>query len=141
MAENLENTGGDGGGVEVGKLLLKRSELAVLRRMANKFPFTEGERVEVVDHVMDVLRTSKSRRHRLSAAKTAAVLEKVNVDELKMYLTAKSSGQPTTVTNNSQTNIVLGNMTLEQKRELLTKHRQLNGQVPHDNRDHPELPA
>jgi hypothetical protein len=69
--------------------MLKRSELAVLRRYANRYPLVEGERQEVVDVVMDTLRNAKSKRTRLAAAKTAMELDKVNLQEMGLYLQAK----------------------------------------------------
>lgn len=87
------NNGGEGGGVE--KIKFTRAELAVLRRMADKYPITPGERQEALDSVMDLIRTTKSRRTRIAAIKTLAMFDKVNHDELKLFIMAKDEGTRT----------------------------------------------
>ncbi len=81
-------SGGDGGGA-VEKVILRRSELEVLRRMADRYPINDNERMETVACVMDVIRTSKSRRTRISAVKALTSLDKVNLEEIKTVLLAK----------------------------------------------------
>lgn len=107
----MENTGGEGGGHTSGRnsLRLRRSELAILRKHASRFPIVEGERQEAVDCVLDVMRTSKSRRTKLAAVKTLAELDKVNLAELKVYFDAKRLAQQSelkpAVVNNTQINL------------------------------------
>ena len=113
--ETLINDGGEGGGEPLTKLTLKRSELIILRRIADKYPIQPGERQEVVDNVMDLLRTSKSRRTKIAAARTIAALERVNHDEMKLYLECQKSAsadlQPASVTINNQ--VVVQAVTVE----------------------------
>ncbi len=89
-----ENDGGKTGGLvsdnPVPRLLLKRSELAILRRMADRYPIVEGERQEVVDVVMDIARNAQSKRLKIAAVKAFVSMDKVNLDEMKVYLAAKT---------------------------------------------------
>ena len=112
--DDLENIGGEGGGVEeqpleqVPKLILKRSDLLTLRKMADRWPFSEGEREELKDLVMTTARTAKSPRLRLSACLTAAKIdERNNLRELKEYLAAIGMGEKHTPEVNVSNNIVL----------------------------------
>ncbi len=123
MAKDFTTTvGGEGGGPE--RLVLKRSELTILRKMANKYPITPGEREEVVEVVMDMVRTSKSRRTRIAAARTIAAFDKINHDEIKTYLDAtKTRGddlQPA-VTVNNQVNVMTAQQVLDVYIGVLTE--------------------
>ena len=85
--EDTPAEGGDSGG---SALVLRRSEVAVLRRYANRFNFVDAERQEAVDIVMAQLRNRKlSARHKLSAVKVMADLDKVNLAEVGLLIQAK----------------------------------------------------
>lgn len=108
MGTPFENDGGEAGGLAdegpVPRLILKRSELAILRKMADRYPIVEGERREVVDTVMDIVRNAKSKRLKLAASKAMCSLDKVNLDEMRTYLLAQKivadDLKPATVINN-----------------------------------------
>lgn len=88
-------------------VLLSRLELAILRKNADLFPIGSVEREEAVQCVMEIIRTSKSRRHKIAAVRTLAVLQSVNLKELELSLKAGGSDQSEiilNVTNNTQVN-------------------------------------
>jgi hypothetical protein len=92
-------------------LILKGSELAILRRRADKYPVTPGERKEVVESVMSTMRNSKSNRTKIMAARTMAALDRINHDELKLFVDATSKRQdlqPANITNN----LMINNLTI-----------------------------
>ena len=109
MSDNLIIDGGEAGG-EPQKILFKRAELEVMRKLADRYPFLQSEREEMVECVVDIARRAKSNRLKLSALKVAIAMEKVNLDELKTYVSVKRISeedlQPapgSTVLNNSPT--------------------------------------
>lgn len=84
-----ENDGGEGGGEA---LILKRSELAILRRYANRWPIQEAERAEVVETVMRTMRQKNAGpRARLMSVQTLAALDRINVAEMATYVAAKKA--------------------------------------------------
>lgn len=82
--------GGEAGGA-VPKILLKRSELAVLRRLANRYPIGEQDRIDTVDCVVDIVRKAKSNRLKIAAVKALTGLDRLNLAEVQTYLMAKKT--------------------------------------------------
>ena len=136
MSDELHNAGGEGGGqTPEEKLVLSRSELMVLRRMASRYPIKEEDRGDVVDIVMHTLRTSKSRRNKLAAAKTIAALDQVNLREVKMALDeSKKEPAPAPVTVNNT--VVVQTVTVEgvlsEYADVIEESR-VPGEVPASN--------
>lgn len=91
MSEDVaEPDGGEGGGT---KLILSRSELAVLRRMASKYPIVDGERQDCVDLVMEIVRGNYQPSHKVAAVKALIAMDRLNHDELKLYIEAVTTPQ------------------------------------------------
>jgi hypothetical protein len=137
-----ENSGGSAGGSAPDEvpdqdkpqsLILRKSELAVLRRMANKYPIQPDERAEMVEAALMTMRRANSGRLKLSAIKALLAMDRANVDEIRTYAAVHENVgkdlQPANQTHIDQVNIILGQLTLEQKRALLEKHRAANRQL------------
>jgi hypothetical protein len=78
--ESLPESGkGEGGLVPSGKLTLTRSEMAVLARADNDFPISFEDRCVAVEAVMETMRTTTSKKIKLAAVRTLAVLDKANI--------------------------------------------------------------
>lgn len=136
-----ENSGGEGGGRV---LILKRSELAILRRYANRYPIVDGERQEAVDVAMEHIRDKDiGPRNRIAAMKALIAMDKLNLDEVATYLNAKHDAKEelkpasaVTINNHTQVNVYgdpseLRKLSAEQLAEL---HRQtLSLPEPHKN--------
>lgn len=82
--DELELSGGEGGGVK-----LKRSEMNLLARMSDVYPITREERRLAVDCLVDIIKTSKSRRTKISSVKALTGLDRTNQNQMALYLTAK----------------------------------------------------
>ena len=110
-----QSAGGDGGGPsQKCRYLISRRDQVVLRQMSPLYPITGEERQEVVDAVMDTLRKAKSPRTKLAAAKTIAVFDRVNQEEVKLILAITDDGQesePSSVTVNNT--VVVQTVTVE----------------------------
>ena len=102
-----------------GKLTLTRSEMAVLARADNDFPISYEDRCVAVEAVMETMRTTTSKKIKLAAVRTLAVLDKANISRLKNKIIADRPPQmPRQVTVNYT------NLTLTEKltmRDLLLK--------------------
>jgi hypothetical protein len=103
----IVDSGGEAGGAP--KVLLKRSELATLRRMADRYPINSQERADTVAQVMDIVRNAKSKRLRIAAVKALTGLDKVNLDEVKTVILAKRliQAEKGDVNVNVQTNVAV----------------------------------
>jgi len=97
MADEIqENLGGEGGGK-----ILSRSDLLVIQKQAERYAMTAKDRAEAVQWVMNTGRTAKSLKTRLAAARTLAILDRVNIlDEANKIDAAKQPTQVVKVTIN-----------------------------------------
>jgi hypothetical protein len=106
MSGTVENPGGEKEGTF---LILRPSELAVMRRMADKYPIIQEDRREVLDAVMGTLRRTDKPRTVLAAAKVVLAMEQVNHQELRTYLEfAKSSTEPQQIIINNENQVSMG---------------------------------
>jgi hypothetical protein len=97
MSANDENAGGDSGGTDNAapqRLQLRRSELAILRRQADRYPIGPADRADVVDKVMSIVNTAKSFRHVIAAARTIDALDRTNLKELGVAIEAVKEQTP-----------------------------------------------
>lgn len=84
-ADGVRLAGGAGGAF----IDLKRSEMNAMARLANRYPTDSSERREIVETVLNIARHAKSTRHRLTAAKVFGQLDRMSLDELKIYIDLK----------------------------------------------------
>jgi hypothetical protein len=106
MNQYPDNPGGEKEGLPV--LVLRPAELAVMRRMADKYPIVPGERKEVVDAVMNTLRATDKPRTRLACAKVMIAMDHVNHQELRTYLEfAKNREEPQQIVINNENKVVV----------------------------------
>ena len=102
--EDELSLGGEGEGTA--KTVLRKSELQVMRRMADRIPINNGERTRAVELTMQVIDGDYSPGHKLTALRVFATFEKLNVEEMKMYIAAKMVSQRITTPAQIQTPIV-----------------------------------
>ena len=102
--EKLPSVGGEGGGAE--KLVLKRSELIILRKMADRYGVVDGERREMAEVALSTMRGTKSPRTKLQAINTLATLDGLALRELDIATSSqkKESSGPGVVQVNIQIN-------------------------------------
>lgn len=131
------------------KMLLKRSELLIMRRMANRYPIVEEERREMVDISMDIARNAKSKRLKLSALGVMTAMDRINLEEMKVYIAAKkeasSEMQPA---EGSTVNVNINNVQISSVQSVLEEYSDVitRGRIPskttaidnHQQQVHPE---
>lgn len=76
--------GGERGGHD--SLLLSRSDLVALRRHASRYPLSDKARKDIMNEMVRIVRKSRSERAKVSAAKTIASLDKINLEEINLAL-------------------------------------------------------
>jgi len=87
---------------------LRPSELAVLRRHADRYPIVAGERQEALDTVMHCIRNGKNSRVKLAAVKVLLAMDKLNIQEATAFLNAEQMAmlsKPQAGTTNIQINV------------------------------------
>lgn len=105
--DSPEITGGDEGGTHRNPNRLRPSELALLRRMSGRFPFTQEDRVRAVGRVNDVLASDDSgTRGWLGAVKAMVSMEKINLDEMATLIAAMKVDEPLSNTVNVNVNTI-----------------------------------
>jgi hypothetical protein len=74
---------------------LRVSEINLLRRVSNRVPFSAEDRICAANAVNDAIR-SKSFRRRMAGVKAFTNLEKVNLDEISVLISAKKTVEAAT---------------------------------------------
>lgn len=101
------------GGGQAGGMMLKRSEVRLLRSFADRNHFTPQEFQEASKCVMDIIVHANSKRLKLGAVNAFAALDRNNLKELDIYLNQKKAllakDKPSTV----NVNIDARNVTVE----------------------------
>ena len=104
--DELPLGGGDEGGAR--GITFRRSEMNVLRRMADRIPTTGPDRHNALTEVMKIINGDFPPNYKINALRVFAVFEKVNIDELKAYISTKlavrdtSAGKSGSVVVNNQ---------------------------------------
>lgn len=85
----LQSTGGEGG-----RTVLSRSELAILRRCADRYPLIDADRRRAVELTLEAMEQAKSVRGKLIGVKTLVELDRVNLAEIALFLQMQKQNQP-----------------------------------------------
>jgi hypothetical protein len=109
---------------------LRPSELAVLAREAGRYPMSTTERREMVEICLHTMRTAKPHRTRLSAVKTLAALDQINLKEEGKAKDPDNPGVQVNVIGTAQVN-TLDRMDLDDLRQLLQLQERLASPAEH----------
>lgn len=93
MADQPEKSGGEGEGPSSRNPdHLRRSELATLRQMASRFPFTAEDRIKAVGRVNDIVADDEAgHRAQIAAVRTMAELDRLSLAEVALLLQAEKN--------------------------------------------------
>lgn len=104
MNDEADNPGGEKGASSRNPSRLRSSELALLRRVSDRFPFTAEDRIRAVNCINDCVSDPDAGwRNRIAGVKTMAALERINLDEVGMAMDAAPTVAGLTV---NQTTVV-----------------------------------
>ncbi len=120
MDADEEKSGGEVGGTR-NPSRLRPSELALLRRMADRFPFTPEDRIRAVTCVNDAIAdTDAGWRTRLGGVKCMGELERINLTEVGAAISAASDAPQIT---NVSVNVSNTRISIDEFRRLPLEDR------------------
>ncbi len=87
MSDDKELTsGGEEGESTRNPSRLRPSELRLLRRMSDRFPFTQEDRIRAVSSVNEAITGGKNHRTRLAGVRAMGEMERINLAEVGMIV-------------------------------------------------------
>lgn len=92
-SENIEDAPSSQGG-EGGRTVLSRSDLAILRRCADRYPLIDSDRKRAVELTVEAMDQAKSVRGKLACIATLLKLDEVNLKEMALFLRSQQQNKP-----------------------------------------------